>query len=132
MQSSNYFFNNIIIIFKNQQALYSSKYIYSLLFNLKHCIFQLATAATKEAQYIIIHPTISIITNLPSLKWERQKRPEKSSQSNALQFYYTYFLAKYIKQVFLFGELFKEGVEPLQTLDGPYLANIIFNKQTAF
>jgi hypothetical protein len=36
---SNGLFNNVTITFKNWRVLYSSKYIYSLLFNLKYCTF---------------------------------------------------------------------------------------------
>ena len=131
-QSSNYSFDNITITFKNQRAPYSSKHVYSLPFDLKYCTFRLATAATREAQYIVMHPTVFIITDLPFSRQKRQKRLKKSSQSSALQPYYAHFLARYIKQVFLFGELLGERVEPLQTLNGPHLANIIFNKQTIF
>ncbi|OCK87133.1 uncharacterized protein K441DRAFT_595604, partial [Cenococcum geophilum 1.58] len=38
-QSNGRFFNNITITFKNWRALYSSKYIYSLPFNLEHHTF---------------------------------------------------------------------------------------------
>jgi hypothetical protein len=38
-QLSDWLFNNITLTFKNWRALYSSKYIYSLLFNLKYCTF---------------------------------------------------------------------------------------------
>ena len=132
MQLNDQFFNNITITFKNWRALYSSKHIYSLLFDLEYRTFQLATAAIKEVWYIVMHLTVSTITDLPFLKRERQKHFKKSFQSSALQLYYTYFLARYIKQVFLISELFREGVEPLQTLNSSHIQNITFNKQTVF
>jgi hypothetical protein len=63
---------------------------------------------------------------------ERRKRQEKSSQSSALQLYYARFIASYIKEIFLIGELLGEGVEPFWRLDGPYIQKITFNKWTTF
>ena len=112
-QLNNQLFNNITVIFKNWRASYSNKHIYSLLFDLKHRTFRLATAVIRKAQYIVIHPTAFTITDLPHLRRERQKRLKKLSQSSILQLHYAHFLAKYIKQVFLISNLLKEGVKPL-------------------
>ena len=120
------------ITFKNWRASYSSKHVHGLPFDLEHRTFRLATAATREAWYIVMHPTASIITDLPSSRRERRKRLEKSSQSSALQLHHAHFLAGYIKRVFLIGELLGEGVEPSWTLNGSYVQNITFNKWTVF
>lgn len=126
------FFDNVTITFKNWRASYSSKHVYGLPFDLEHRTFRLATAATREAWYIVMHPTASTITDLPSSRRERRKRLEKSSQSSALQLHHAHFLAGYIKRVFLIGELLGEGVEPSWTLNGSHVQNITFNKWTIF
>ena len=131
-QLNDRFFDNVTITFKNWRASYSSKHVHGLPFDLEHRTFRLATAATREAWYIVMHPTASTITDLPSSRRERRKRLEKSSQSSALQLHHAHFLAGYIKRVFLIGELLGEGVEPSWTLNGSHVQNITFNKWTVF
>jgi len=131
-QSNEWSSGNVTMTFKNWRASYSSKHIHGLPFDLEHRTFRLATAATREAWYIVMHPTASTITDLPSSGRERRKRLKKSSQSSALQLHHAHFLAGYIKRVFLTGELIGEGVEPLWMLDGPHSANIQCKKWTAF
>jgi len=131
-QSNDRFFDNVTVTFKNWRASYSSKHVHGLPFDLDHRTFRLATAATREAWYIVMHPTASTITDLPSSRRERRKRLEKSSQSSALQLHHAHFLAGYIKWVFLIDDLLGEGVEPSWTINGPHLTKITFNKWTAF
>jgi hypothetical protein len=65
-QPSSRFFDNMTISFKNWRALYSSKHIYGLLFDLEHCTFRLATAATRESWFIVIHPVANALEELLS------------------------------------------------------------------
>ena len=131
-QSNGLLFGNVDISFKNWRASYSSKHIHGLPFDLEHRTFRLATASTREAWYIVMHPTASTITDLPSSGRERQKRLKKSSQSSALQLHHAHFLAGYIKQVFLIGELLGQGVEPSWTLNGSHVKGISFDKWAVF
>ncbi|PVH90186.1 hypothetical protein DM02DRAFT_683926, partial [Periconia macrospinosa] len=55
-QPSSRFFDNMTISFKNWRASYSSKHIHGLSFDLEHRTFRLATAATREAWYVVMHP----------------------------------------------------------------------------
>ena len=130
-QSSSRFFDNITISFKNWRAPYSAKHVYGLSFDLEHRTFRLATAATREAWYIVMHPVANTPEELQSRR-EHRKRREKSSQSSALQLHHANFLASYIKQVFLIGELLGEGIEPSWRLDGSQTQKITFNKWTLF
>lgn len=130
-QPSSRFFDNMTISFRNWRASYSNKHIHGLSFDLEHRTFRLATAATREAWYIVMHPVANAPEELLS-RSELRKRREKSSQSSALQYHHANFLASYIKQVFLIGELLGEGVEPSWKLDGPQTQKITFNKWTIF
>jgi hypothetical protein len=130
-QLSSRFFDNMTISFKNWRAPYSAKHVHGLSFDLEHRTFRFATAATREAWYIVIHPMTNAPEELLS-RGERRKRREKSSQSSALQLHHAQFLASYIKAIFLTGELLGEGVEPSWRLDGSHSQKITFNKWTTF
>ena len=78
-----------------------------------------------------MHPVANAPEELLS-RSERRKRREKSSRCSALQLCHAQFLASYIKEVFLVGELLGEGVEPSWRLDGPHTQKITFNKWTTF
>ena len=130
-QPSSRFFDNMTISFKNWRAPYSSKHVHGLSFDLEHRTFRLATAATRESWFIVMHPIANTPEELLS-RSERRKRRDKSSQRSALQLRHAQFLASYIKQIFLIGELLGEGVEPSWRLDGPHTQKITFNKWTTF
>jgi hypothetical protein len=130
-QPSSRFFDNITVSLKNWRAPYSAKHVHGLSFDLEHRTFRLATAATRESWYIVMHPVVETPEELIS-RSERRKRREKSSRSSALQIHHARFLASYIKQIFLIGELLGEGVEPSWRLDGPHAQKITFNKWTIF
>ncbi|CAN9216863.1 unnamed protein product [Alternaria alternata] len=130
-QPSSRFFDNMTISFRNWRAPYSNKHIHGLSFDLEHRTFRLATAATRESWFIVMHPVANAPEELLS-RSERRKRCEKSSQCSALQLHHAQFLASYIKEVFLVGELLGEGVELSWRLDGPHTQKITFNKWTTF
>ena len=128
---SSRFFDNITISFKNWRASYSNKHVHGLSFDLENRTFRLATAATRESWFIVMHPVANAPEELLS-RSERRKRRETSSQCSALQLRHAQFLASYIKEIFLIGELLGEGVEPSWRLDGPHTQKITFNKWTTF
>lgn len=126
------FFDNITITFKNWRSSYSCKHIHGFSFNLQHRTFRLATAATRESWFIVMHPVGAAGTEFGSSRRERQQQLKESSQSSALQTPHAQFLATYIKQVFLADELLGEGVEDSWRLDGPQARNLTANKWTTF
>ena len=130
-QLSSAFFDNMTISFKNWRAPYSNKHVHGLPFDLEHRTFRLATAATRESWFIVMHPIATTPKEL-LLRGERQKRCEKSSPRSALQLCHAQFLSSYIKKVFLIGELLGEGVEPSWRLDGPHTQKITSKKWTTF
>lgn len=131
-QSNDRFFDNVTISFRNWRSSYSCKHIHGFSFDLQHRTFRLATAATRESWFIVMHPSGPVLTELPSSRREQRKRSEESSKSSALQLSHAQFLATYIKQVFLSDELLGEGVEASWVLDGQQSQNITFNKWTTF
>lgn len=52
---------------------YLAKHQFKMPFDLKDCTFRLATAATRETWYIVMHPIVAPAVKLLS----RQKRREK-------------------------------------------------------
>jgi hypothetical protein len=126
------FFDNVTISFKNWRASYQAKHIYGFNFSLQNRTFRIATAATRESWFIVMHPRTNTMTELPHSHREHRRRLEESSRSSALQLHHAQFLATYIKQVFHLDQLLGEGVEASWSLDGPQSQNITFNKWTVF
>jgi hypothetical protein len=126
------FFDNITITFKNWSRPYSGKHADGLPFQLDRRTFRLATAATRELWFIVMHPTVPEVRELPTSKQEQRKRQDEASHNSALQPHHAHFLATYIKWIFSTAELLGEGIEPSWKLGGPQSQNISFNKWTIF
>lgn len=126
------FFDNITVSFKNWRASYQAKHIHGFNFSLLHRTFRIATAATRESWFIVMHPRSNTVTELSSSYREHRRRLEEASRSSALQPHHAHFLATYIKQVFHIDQLLGEGIEASWTLDGPQSQKITFNKWTIF
>lgn len=131
LSQSSTFFDNITISFRNWGAPYSAKHTHGLGFDLEHRTFRVATGATRESWFIVMHP----ITHAPEelrTRAERRRRHVKMSGSSGLLSHHAQFLAAFIKGVFLSGELLGQGVEPLWRLGGPHSKNITFDKWSMF
>lgn len=126
------FFDNFTLTFKYWRAPYSIKHGESLAFELENRTFRLASAATREIWYIVMHPIVLPVTELASSRQEQRKRLKKSAQSSAMQPHHAQFLSRYIKEIFLSGELLGEGVELSWTLDDGKSQTIAADKWTAF
>lgn len=131
-QANDRFFDNITLSFRNWRSSYSAKHVHGFSFDLQHRTFRLATAATRESWFIVMHPKGNTLAELPSSRRDQRKRSEESSRASALEQSHAQFLAAYIKQVFLLDELLGEGVEASWVLDGRQSQNITFNKWTIF
>lgn len=129
---SDRFFDNVTVSFKHWRAPYSAKHGDGLTFELDNRTFRLASAATREAWYIVMHPVVSPAVEFARSRRERRRRLEKSMRSSAMQPHHAQFLVAYIKQVFLSGGLLGEGIEPSWTLGGSHSQTIESNKWTLF
>jgi hypothetical protein len=99
------FFDNVTISFKHWRSSYSCKHIHGFAFDLQHRTFRIATAATRESWFIVMHPIGHGVVEILATRREQRKRTTQSSQSSALRLCHAQFLAGYIKQIFLEDEL---------------------------
>lgn len=130
--ASDRFFDNVTLSFRNWRSSYSCKHIHGFAFDLQHRTFRLATAATRESWFVVLHPAGARMQELPSSRRKQRQRAEEASTSSALRYEHARFLAAYIKQLFRLNELLGEGVEASWVLDGPQVQTITFNRWTTF
>jgi hypothetical protein len=130
-QMSERFFDNMTISFQSWRAPYQSKHLYRLPFTLEDRTFRLASAATRETWFIVMHPIVAPAHEFPSVRESRQRK-EQASRRSALQVHHAQALVAYIKDIFSAGELLGEGVEPSWVLGGLASQIITANKWTAF
>jgi hypothetical protein len=129
-RASERFFDNVTVSFKDWDMLYASKHN-EFPFDLEHRTFRLATAATRETWFIVMHPILATVEPLRSQQ-ERLKKRAKSSYSSRLQRHHAQVLSSYIKEVFLSGELLGERVEPSWSLGSALSQKLTSNKWTTF
>jgi hypothetical protein len=108
------FFDNVTVTFKNWQMPYPGKHLQSQLnFGLENRTFQLASAATRETWYIVMHPIAAPVRDFSGSRQERLKKRAKSDSLSALKVHHAQVLASYIKDVFLSNnELYGGRIEP--------------------
>ncbi|EGU76685.1 hypothetical protein FOXB_12805 [Fusarium oxysporum f. sp. conglutinans Fo5176] len=124
---SSHFFDNITISFRQWNATYSAKHVQGIDFDLTGRTFRIATGATREAWFIVMHPSQRAAgANNPRRRHDTTHTRTALVQGRALM------LASYIKDIFLRGELLGEGVEPRWTLWGKETQMIAFDKWVIF
>jgi hypothetical protein len=125
------FFDNVTITFKDWHVPYLAKHQFKMPFDLTHRTFRLATAATRETWYIVMHPIVApAVELLPRRK--RLEKQAKSSQASALQTHHAQALASYIKRIFDLADFATERVEASWTLGGPRWQTLTGNRWTTF
>ncbi|KAI3572619.1 hypothetical protein IWW34DRAFT_891492 [Fusarium oxysporum f. sp. albedinis] len=96
-------------------------------FDLSGRTFRIATGATREAWFIVMHPSQRAAgANNPRRRHDATHTRTALVQGRALM------LASYIKDIFLEGELLGEGVEPRWALGGKETQMIAFDKWVTF
>ncbi|KAM0540083.1 hypothetical protein ACHAO7_011540 [Fusarium culmorum] len=122
-----HFFDNITISFRHWSAPYSAKHVQGIGFDLSGRTFRIATGATREAWFIVMHPSQRATgANNPRRRHDTTHTRTALVQGRALM------LASYIKDIFLEGELLGEGVEPRWALGGKETQMIAFDKWVTF
>ncbi|OBS15198.1 hypothetical protein FPOA_13940 [Fusarium poae] len=122
-----HFFDNITISFCHWSAPYSAKHVQGIGFDLSGRTFRIATGATREAWFIVMHPSQRAAgANKPRRRHDSTHTRTALVQGRALM------LSSYIKDIFLEGELLGEGVEPRWALGGKETQMIAFDKWVTF
>ncbi|WKT53705.1 hypothetical protein QSH57_004289, partial [Fusarium oxysporum f. sp. vasinfectum] len=86
---------------------YSAKHVQGIDFDLSGRTFRIATGATREAWFIVMHPGQGAAgANNPRRRHDTTHTRTALVQGRALM------LASYTKDIFLQGQLLGEGVEP--------------------
>ncbi|GKU12187.1 unnamed protein product [Fusarium langsethiae] len=124
---SSHFFDNITISFRQWNASYSAKHVQGIDFDLTGRTFRIATGATREAWFIVMHPS-----QRASGANNHRRRHDTTNTRTALVQGHALILASYIKDIFLQGELLGEGVEPRWALWGKETQMIAFDKWVIF
>lgn len=125
------FFDNVVVTFKDWLKPYPAKHHFKIPFDLKHRTFRLATAATRETWYIVMHPIVAPAVELLG-RGARLKKVARSSKASALRVEHARALASYIRWVFRAADLAGERVEPLWTLGSPLSQILTGNRWTTF
>jgi hypothetical protein len=125
------FFDNVVVTFKDWHRPYPAKHHFKMPFDLKHRTFRLATAATRETWYIVMHPIVAPAAELVG-RGARLKKAARSSKASALRVEHARALASYIKWVFQAADLAGERIEPLWTLGGTQSQTLTGNRWTTF
>lgn len=126
------FFDNVTVTFGNWLAPYSSKHNHGIPFELDHRTFRIATAASRDSWFIVMHPVVVPMRELPTTWRDIRLRSEKSSQHSAMRVHHARRLAGYIRHLFGRGELVGKGVEPSWVLGGRQARQMEFNVWTKF
>jgi hypothetical protein len=131
-RASERFFDNVTVTFKDWNMPYTGKHQYKLPFDLENRTFRLASAATRETWFIVMHPIVAPPVELLSTRRERLKKQAQSSRLSALQHHHAKALASHIKEVFLSGGFMGERVESSWALNSPLSQKLTSNTWTKF
>lgn len=131
-RASDRFFDNVTVTLKDWHLPYAEKHHYKMHFDLKNRTFRVATAATRETWYIVMHPIVAPVLELEASRRKLLERQAKSSRSSALLNHHAQAMASHIKHVFLSGELFGERVEASWGLNSTLSQKLTCNKWTTF
>ena len=126
------FFDNVTVTFKDWQMPYPGKHQSKLHFDLQNRTFRLASAATRETWFLVMHPIVAPAIELLSSRQERLKKQAKSSHLSALKVHHAQALASYITEIFLSDELVGERVEPSWNLSSHASQRLTGDKWTLF
>ncbi|CAG9951263.1 unnamed protein product [Clonostachys rosea f. rosea IK726] len=104
--------DNVTVSFRNWAEPYGAKHVSGIQFDLTGRTFRIAEAATREKWFIVMHPRMSVVTELPSSAAQRQQREDLAATRSGLPPGLAHELAAYITDIFQEAELVGEGIEP--------------------
>ncbi|KFA76187.1 hypothetical protein S40288_10098 [Stachybotrys chartarum IBT 40288] len=110
----------------------STHAISSLPFEVVHRTFRLATGASREIWFVVMHPIQQEAFELPESHAGRRSGSRADGRRSGMRRHHVEALSSYIKDIFLDGALLGEGVEPCWTLGERRSQNITFEKWSMF
>ncbi|KAF4469664.1 hypothetical protein FALBO_3433 [Fusarium albosuccineum] len=127
------FFDNVTFTLRYWHSSYVGKHVTTNLpFDIRNRTFRIATAASRELWFIVMHPLRSQMDDLSGSQGQRRQRQKASRRSSALERHHAKALAEYIISIFTDGELLGEGVEPSWGLNDRRSSSISYDKWTTF
>ncbi|KAG7402837.1 hypothetical protein Forpe1208_v016711 [Fusarium oxysporum f. sp. rapae] len=127
------FFDNVTFTLRYWSSSYAGKHVSTNLpFDIRNRTFRIATAASREIWFIVMHPIQSQIDDLSGSHGQRRKRQKASRRSSAVEKNHAKVLAEYIIEIFTDGELLGEGVEPSWGLNDRRTSSLSYDKWTIF
>ncbi|KAG8664931.1 uncharacterized protein FPOAC1_012908 [Fusarium poae] len=127
------FFDNVTFTLRYWHSSYAGKHLTANLpFDIRNRTFRIATAASREVWFIVMHPMESQMDDLSGSHGQRRQRQKASRQSSAFERHHSKTLAEYIVEVFTDSELLGEGVEPSWGLNDRRTSILSYDKWTTF
>lgn len=127
------FFDNVTFTLRYWHSSYAGKHVSANLpFDIRNRTFRIATAASREVWFIVMHPVQSQMDDLSGSHGQRRQRQKASRQSSAVERHHAKALAEYIVEVFTDSELLGEGVEPSWGLNDRRTSSLSYDKWTTF
>ncbi|RTE73082.1 hypothetical protein BHE90_012476 [Fusarium euwallaceae] len=127
------FFDNVTFTLRHWHSSYVGKHVTTNLpFDIRNRTFRIATAASRELWFIVMHPVHSQMDDLSGSQGQRRQRQKASRRSSALERHHAKALAEYIIGIFTDGELLGEGVEPSWGLNDRRSSSLSYDKWTTF
>jgi hypothetical protein len=127
------FFDNVTFTLRYWYSSYAGKHVSANLpFDFRNRTFRIATAASRETWFIVMHPIQSQMDDLSGSHGQRRQRQKASRQSSAVERSHAKALAEYIIEIFTDGELLGEGVEPSWGLNDRRTSSLSYDKWTTF
>ncbi|KAI5455879.1 hypothetical protein BGZ63DRAFT_326096, partial [Mariannaea sp. PMI_226] len=85
-------------------------------FDIRNRTFRIATAASRELWFIVMHPVRNLMDDFTGSQSQRRQKQKASRRGSALERHHAQALTDYIIEIFIDGELLGEGVEPSWSL----------------
>lgn len=107
------FFDNVTFTLRYWHTSYVGKHVTTNLpFNIRNRTFRIATAASRELWFIVMHPIQNQMDDQSGSHGQRQQRCKASRRGSPLEKQHAEALARYIISIFTDGDLLGEGIEP--------------------
>lgn len=126
------FFENVHVTFRHWRTSYQIKHAEGINFPLTQRTFCVAEASTRDKWFIVMHPKVSIMTELPESGSTPRQQRTKEQQQSAIAESHAVSLVTYIKKIFSYPRLVTLGVDSSWTLGGNQSQTVTFQEWSEF